>query len=359
MFVTPVLTRAERARIDADVALAVDRLGDAGEAPVPAGVLQHLHDRVGRAAWMLADTEIRTADGVLPETVPLRDAYRALGALLRTFGLERVIGLAAPIRQVGGVTGALLSDYAPTLGAAIAALPAAGDLAEAQAEPAFGREGEARVLAWRVPPGSGALGALLAVLRAAKVYRCIEAHAPGPLGDVVLEFAAPAPQRRESFGPLASCALRFDRPSDRIVYPAAWDEAANPHFDSALWQMGLRRRRASRLAVQDAGVMARVRQIVARALADGGRPPLLADVAAALGKSVRSLERALSQQDATFRGVVEAERRNLAAELLADPTRSIEEIAVLLGFSDRTSFSRAFRAWHHVPPAEFRRDLMA
>ncbi|MBI4975942.1 MAG: helix-turn-helix domain-containing protein [Spirochaetes bacterium] len=49
------------------------------------------------------------------------------------------------------------------------------------------------------------------------------------------------------------------------------------------------------------------------------------------------------------------ERLAAAAELLADPSAVIEDIAVRTGFYDRDHFTRAFTSYYSIPPARYRR----
>ncbi|MCG6896360.1 MAG: helix-turn-helix domain-containing protein, partial [Thiocapsa sp.] len=52
--------------------------------------------------------------------------------------------------------------------------------------------------------------------------------------------------------------------------------------------------------------------------------------------------------------LLESVRRELAAQYLADPGRSLAEITFLLGFSELSSFSRAYRRWTGRSPSRFR-----
>ena len=52
--------------------------------------------------------------------------------------------------------------------------------------------------------------------------------------------------------------------------------------------------------------------------------------------------------------LAEAVRRELAEQYITDPTRSLSEISFLLGFSEQSSFSRAFRRWTGQAPTEAR-----
>jgi AraC-like DNA-binding protein len=95
-----------------------------------------------------------------------------------------------------------------------------------------------------------------------------------------------------------------------------------------------------------------VQKAIASSLPDGGSAMA---VARGLHVSVRTLQRRLVASGTTFREVAESVRARLAAEYLADPTVSTAEVAFLLGFSDQTSFNRAFRRWTGESPGRWRR----
>jgi AraC-like DNA-binding protein len=76
-----------------------------------------------------------------------------------------------------------------------------------------------------------------------------------------------------------------------------------------------------------------------------------------LGVSTRSLQRHLSEENFTFRDLLEQVRIERGRELLSDSSASVTEIAFALGYNDATSFSRAFRRWTGHPPTHVRRSL--
>lgn len=82
--------------------------------------------------------------------------------------------------------------------------------------------------------------------------------------------------------------------------------------------------------------------------------PTVGDIAREAGQSVRSLQRRLAEQGLSFSQLLLQVRRELAELYLADPARTITEIAFLLGFQDTSSFSRAFKSWTSVTPKAFR-----
>lgn len=79
-----------------------------------------------------------------------------------------------------------------------------------------------------------------------------------------------------------------------------------------------------------------------------------ASVAKALNMTKRTLHRKLCEQGVSFRTILTSVRKELVQRYLAEPTYSVTEISFLLGYTDTSAFSRAFRCWHGVSPTEAR-----
>jgi AraC-like DNA-binding protein len=84
--------------------------------------------------------------------------------------------------------------------------------------------------------------------------------------------------------------------------------------------------------------------------------PSIDDIARRLATSPRSLQRRLRDEGVTFADLVRRTREDLARRYLKDPGLTVTEVAYLLGFSEASAFSRAFRAWTGRTPGEFRTD---
>jgi AraC-like DNA-binding protein len=100
------------------------------------------------------------------------------------------------------------------------------------------------------------------------------------------------------------------------------------------------------------GVAGRVREEVAAQLAVGSLSMAL--TAQRMAMSVATLRRRLEEEGATFSGIVDDLRKQLAERYLKDSQPTVSEIAFLLGFSDVAAFGRAFKRWRGVSPTEFR-----
>lgn len=72
--------------------------------------------------------------------------------------------------------------------------------------------------------------------------------------------------------------------------------------------------------------------------------------------SARTLQRRLEDQDTSFAELTDQTRHVAAIEYLKDPRISITETAFLLGFSDASTFYRAFKRWTGDTPANYRKQ---
>ncbi|MEO0322593.1 MAG: helix-turn-helix transcriptional regulator, partial [Myxococcota bacterium] len=80
----------------------------------------------------------------------------------------------------------------------------------------------------------------------------------------------------------------------------------------------------------------------------------LADTAAALGTSPRSLQRALKACAERYSDIVERVRGEEAARLLRHGGLAVTEVGYVCGYADGAHFSRSFKKQYGVTPSAFR-----
>lgn len=80
------------------------------------------------------------------------------------------------------------------------------------------------------------------------------------------------------------------------------------------------------------------------------------DVCKELGVSERSLRRHLEKEGTSFRKLLLENRKLLAKFYLADDNLNIIDVALLLGFAEHSSFSRAFKDWNGISPEQWRQQ---
>jgi len=71
--------------------------------------------------------------------------------------------------------------------------------------------------------------------------------------------------------------------------------------------------------------------------------------------SSRKLQRRLESAGTTFNTLLNEIRQDLAQKYLKEQDTTMTEIAFLLGFSESSAFSRAFRRWMGVSPSAYRK----
>jgi AraC-like DNA-binding protein len=99
------------------------------------------------------------------------------------------------------------------------------------------------------------------------------------------------------------------------------------------------------------GTVDALKELIAELLPD--ERPTIERVAPRLGMSIRTLQRRLQNWGHSFEGIVDETRRDVATARLTAGDTSITETAFLLGYSDLSHFTRAFRRWTGTTPREF------
>ncbi|KPK38089.1 MAG: hypothetical protein AMJ69_09365 [Gammaproteobacteria bacterium SG8_47] len=79
-------------------------------------------------------------------------------------------------------------------------------------------------------------------------------------------------------------------------------------------------------------------------------------IADALHLSLRSLQRKLRESGMSYKELLDGTRRELARQYLDDSHYSINEVTYLLGFSEPSNFTRAFKRWYGKSPTAYRAE---
>lgn len=79
----------------------------------------------------------------------------------------------------------------------------------------------------------------------------------------------------------------------------------------------------------------------------------------ALQLSRRTLQRRLKAERTSFQKILTEVRAELAINYLRDARLRLMEIAMLLGYSNISSFTTAFKSWYDMPPAQYRQKLLS
>jgi AraC-like DNA-binding protein len=83
-------------------------------------------------------------------------------------------------------------------------------------------------------------------------------------------------------------------------------------------------------------------------------------IARELGISSRTLRRRLAEEGQSFQGLLDRCRMEFAAlEFRIRRKLSLSDMALRLGYSEHSTFSRAFARWSGMAPQEYRRSVAA
>lgn len=170
-----------------------------------------------------------------------------------------------------------------------------------------------------------------------------------PLG---VSLRRPTPRNRAAFERSFRAPLQFDADSNALWFDrASFDqplEGANPELARHNDEIVLRH--LARLPEQS--LQLRVQAALIQQLSLG--EPTQEKIAESLHLSLRNFQRKLADEGSSYTALLNDTRRTLALSYLRNPAYNLSEITYLLGFSEASSFNRAFRRWTGQSPTQYR-----
>ena len=168
-------------------------------------------------------------------------------------------------------------------------------------------------------------------------WRVVLAHPPG----------LPLSRYRELF----HCDVACRQSGNGVIIPETLLEQAldsgNPHI-----RIAVERFVAHLIRRNPLDLVQQIEELIARQLAIGDCN--LASIAEQLAMNERTLQRRLEAQQVRFSDILERVRRRQASEFLAQSALPLSEVAILLGYSEQRSLSRACSRWFGRSPAALR-----
>jgi AraC-like DNA-binding protein len=254
-----------------------------------------------------------------------------------------------------GVLGYVLIN-SPTVGVAIANVRRYFGIQQRAGVFSLDIKGDRAHLTYRLrlpphePPRQHALAILTMFMRLVREGTGEPTWAPRA---VTLPFAKPAQSsdERAFFG----APIRYGTDVASVVLSTATLRAPMVAADPGLLPILVRHADEclARLPALDDDLLGEVRRLVASML--GTSAISLEEVANRLGTSARSFQRHLSDEHVSFKQLVDEVRLGMAHRHLGDPAMSLTETAFMLGYSELSAFSRAFRRWTGTSAQAYRR----
>ena len=170
----------------------------------------------------------------------------------------------------------------------------------------------------------------------------------------LIEFQHDAPADTSEHRRLFRCPLKFGATLNKLHFASSNLTLPIAKADAGL--CALLDRHAEELLAKFPprdSLVEQVRSIIATEFRGGD--PSLEHVAVQLGLTPRTLQRKLQELGTSHNELLEQMRRQLAMRYLREREMAICEVAYLLGFSESSSFHRAFKRWTGLTPKEFRK----
>jgi AraC-like DNA-binding protein len=170
------------------------------------------------------------------------------------------------------------------------------------------------------------------------------------------EFSYPEPPHSAEYRLMYCTDLAFDRPATAIAFDAAYLDLPVVQNERSVKEF-LRTAPENILVKYKNGssAAARIRRRLRQLLPD--EVPDFESLAIELNMTSPTLRRRLHEEGTSYQEIKDQLRRDLAISYLSHSERSVMDIALELGFSERSAFHRAFRKWTGASPGEFRRGL--
>jgi AraC-like DNA-binding protein len=169
------------------------------------------------------------------------------------------------------------------------------------------------------------------------------------------EFSYAEPAHSAEYRLMYCADLRFNRPNTLLAFAAGYldlpvvqnEGSAKEFLRSAPENILLKYKNGSSLTAR---VRRRLRQFLPGAVPD------FEQLADEMGMTPATMRRRLHDEGESYQSIKDNLRRDLAISYLSHSKRSVMDIALELGFSERSAFHRAFRKWTGASPGEFRRN---
>jgi len=106
--------------------------------------------------------------------------------------------------------------------------------------------------------------------------------------------------------------------------------------------------------IHNVGLPAQIRAIISREY--GTNFPDFSEICDQLNMTPQTLRRRLKEANTSYQEIKDSIRKDASVHYLSKPELSIDEIALLMGFSEASSFHRAFKKWTGKTPSAYRRE---
>ena len=148
------------------------------------------------------------------------------------------------------------------------------------------------------------------------------------------------------------CPVHFGAKRTEIIFDSPSLEIALPGDNTDLTRANDKVAEHYLETLEPHKVASKVRELLVSLLPSGQSSQAV--IAERMNRSLSTLQRQLQNEGLSYQVIRDATRNSLAQEYVREANLSLSQIAYLLGFSDQSNFSRAFKRWTGRTPREFR-----
>ena len=168
-----------------------------------------------------------------------------------------------------------------------------------------------------------------------------------------VDFIAPAPADVDHYRRYFGCAVHFDQPVTRLCFSRHYLDVPLPGSDPALRALLDEQAKAKlQQLTTPTDELQRLRDQLAQLIRQ--EKTRLRDLAELNCMSTRALQRHLRERGSSFQALLDETRFRLARDYLADSQLDLTAVANRLGYSEHSSFTRAFQQWADCTPRQWR-----
>lgn len=172
-------------------------------------------------------------------------------------------------------------------------------------------------------------------------------------------FSYPSPPHGDFYEEIFQCDIEFEQPRSGFSFNRKYLKQAiiRNKTDLDNW---LRDSPADLLYVpgRETSVQSQIKTVLRRELEEQMRFPAFESICTTLQLSPQVVRRRLTEEGTSYQKIKDSARCELALELLSTPELLIADIAERTGFTEPAAFSRAFKKWAGISPAQHRENKL-
>ena len=175
------------------------------------------------------------------------------------------------------------------------------------------------------------------------------------LDPVMVKFIHAEPERTGEFYDLFRCPVSFGAEHNELILTNETADKLLPSSNPLMEKINDQEIIKYLAKLDKDDIIHQVKATILMVLHDGGISAV--KVSEELNMSRRTLLRRLKAENTTFIEILTEVRRELAMKYIRDSHLTLTELSFQLGFSEMSSFSRAFKSWTGQAPAAYRKSI--